>query len=128
MRNYKELMEDAYGEEGNTSSLSPRNNFTPPDAKEFFAQMEAMFGTPIHFLFTSDIQYRYQDAEGFGWLAWGVLYIAVPECDIYERHEDKWACPETLIEAVQECQHAAWNQAEEARKLKEDINQFLSKL
>jgi hypothetical protein len=124
MKNYKELMEEAYGAEGELDSLSPREGMTPPDAEEFFSQMEAMFGTSIHFLFTSDIQYRYQETEGFGWMAWGLLYIAIPECDMYERHEGKWACPETLLEAVQQCQHTAWRQEEEIRKLKQDISKL----
>ena len=128
MRTYIELMEDAYGEEGNTNSLLPYEGFTPPSADEFFSQMDAMFGEPVFYIFTADMDYRYQDTEGYGWLAWGMLYIAIPDYDTYERHEGKWACAETLVEAVEQCQHTCWQEEQHRRELIQDINNHLSRL
>jgi hypothetical protein len=125
---YQELMEDAYGEEGNTRSLSPHEGFTPPSADDFFAHLEEMYDKPIYYAFTADMEYRYQDTEGYGWLAWGMLYIAIPEYDTYERYAGKWACAETLVEAVESCQHSCWKHEQERREFIQDINNHLSKL
>jgi len=128
MRDYKELMEDAYGEEGNTRSLRFVEGMKVPDADEFFDHMKAMFGKPGDYAFSSDVQYMYQDTEGFGWLAFDRLYISIPEFDTFEMHEGKWAVAETLFEAVRDCQHSCWRQEEETRQFKNDMNDYLSRL
>ncbi len=125
MKTYKELMEEAYGEEGNRSSLLPREGIAVPSALLFFDVLEAMYG---NYLFTSDIEYHYQSVDGYGWMAWGMLYIAIPEFETYERHEGKWACTETLIEAVQQTQHDAWRQEQERREFTSDMDNYLSQL
>lgn len=121
-------MEDAYGEEGDTRSLSPREGFTPPDATDFFNYLEKMFNGRAQHTDTYTSDYRYQDTHGYGWLAWGMLYIAIPEYDTYERHEGEWACMETLVEAVQQCQHASWRREQDTREFIEDMKHYLSKL
>lgn len=128
MKTYQELMEEAYGEEGNIRSLSPRLGITPPSADEFFDYLEEMYGKPAQYIFCADIHYRFRESEGYGWLAWGMLYIAIPEYDTYERHEGKWACAETLVEAVESCQHSSWQQEQEQKDFIQDMNNYLSNL
>ena len=128
MKTYQELMEEAYGEEGNIRSLLPFDGFTPPSADEFFTYLSEMYGKPAHYVFCADMDYRYHDTDGYGWLAWGMLYIAIPEYDTYERYAGQWACAETLVEAVDSCQHKCWEQEQERRDFIWDMNNYLSNL
>lgn len=128
MKTYHEIMDDAYGEEGNISSLLPCEGFVPPSAAHFFAHLGRMYGKPSHYVFCADMEYRYQDTTGYGWLAWGMLYIAIPEYDIYERYEGQWACAETLVEAVDSCQHSNWQQEQDMRNFMSDMDNYLSTL
>lgn len=128
VKTFKELMMEAYGREGECSSLSPRKGLVPPDADDFFAVLREMFGTMLDALFTADVQYDYQELRGYGWYAFGRLYIAVPEHSLYECHEGEWTSAETLVEAVQHSQHEAWRREEETRQFKNEINNILSKL
>lgn len=100
-----------------------------PSADQFFEEMERICGrAPDNWVGLCDAEYRYQDLEGYGWLAWGKLYIAIPEYDTYECHSGKWAVAETLCEAVRECVHTAWRQESETIEFREEIDNFLSKL
>jgi hypothetical protein len=100
-----------------------------PSADDFFEEMQRICGrAPHNWNGTSDTEYRYQDVAGYGWLAWGKLYIAIPEYDTYERHSGKWAVAETLCEAVRECVHTSWRQEAETIEFKREINEYLSKL
>jgi hypothetical protein len=121
---YREAIQKAFGEEQETRLLSPGRGITPPDAEQFFqALMEVM---EEDYILTSDTEYVYCDTKGYGWLAFGNLYIAIPEYDTFEFHTGKWANVETLIEAVQQCQHGTWREEEERRELIRDTNEFLS--
>ena len=121
---YREAIQKAFGEEQETRLLSPGRGITPPDAEQFFqALMEVM---EEDYILTSDTEYVYCDTKGYGWLAFGNLYIAIPEYDTFEFHTGKWAVVETLIEAVQQCQHGTWREEDERREFIRDTNQFLS--
>lgn len=121
---YREAIQKAFGEEQETRLLSPGRGITPPDAEQFFqALMEVM---DEDYILTSDTEYVYCDTKGYGWLAFGNLYIAIPEYDTFEFHTGKWAVVETLIEAVQQCQHGTWREAEDRAETIKDTNEFLS--
>lgn len=121
--NYTEAIQKAFGEEQETFLLSPGRGITPPDAEEFFAALRNVMEED--YILTSDTEYQYCDTKGYGWLAFGNLYIAIPEYDTFESHSGKWAVVETLIEAVQQCQHGIWREEDDRAETIRDINNYL---
>lgn len=85
-------------------SLTPGEGL--PDADTFFGILSAQAPDYIGF---ADGEYTYYDVSVFWWMAFGSLYLAIPEYDIYERHDGKWATPETAKEAARELQHEFWD-------------------
>ena len=84
-------------------------SFTPseglPDAETFFDELSAQLPD---YLGLSEGEYTYHDVSVYWWMAFGSLYLIVPEYDLYERHDGKWATPETAKEAARELQHTLW--------------------
>jgi hypothetical protein len=100
-----------------------------PSADEFFdAFVTYTDKNPSYWVEYADMEYSYHETKGYGWSAWGMLYIAITEYDLYERHTGKWACLETLQEAVQQTQHSCWQQEEDRRETQNDIDNYLSTL
>ena len=123
---YAEAMQKAYGEEQETFLLSPGRGITAPDADEFFGLLKAITNEQ-DYVDTSDTVYKYHDTFGYGWNAFGTLYIAIPEYDTYERHTGKWATFETLKEAVQQCHHEVWEAEDDREDTIRDTDEFLSR-
>jgi hypothetical protein len=101
---------------------------TPTEEEFFYTLREYMGNAPSNWTGLADLKHSYHETDGYGFFAFGKLYIAIPEYDTYECHSGSWACEETLIEAVEMCQHRNWRQEEETRQFKNDINNYLSKL
>ena len=84
-------------------------SFTPseglPDAETFFDELSAQMPD---FLGIADGTYTYHNVSVHWFMAFGSLYLIIPEFDKYERHDGKWATPETAMEAAQELQHTFW--------------------
>ena len=101
-----------------------------PTADEFFDTIKMYMGNaPSDWTGLCTSQYTYHEVDGYAWLVWGkYLYIAIPEFDTYERHEDRWARHETLIEAVQMVEHANREDEEDYRQTREDIDNHLRNL
>lgn len=100
-----------------------------PDADEFFDTMKMYMGNaPSDWTGLCTSEYTYHETEGYAFLAWGNLYIAIPESDIYERYTGKAVRMETLISVVQNCQNACWRQEEDSAQLRSDIDNYLQGL
>jgi hypothetical protein len=100
-----------------------------PNAEEFYDTVRAYVGNgDASWSQCATMEYTYHDVSGFGFIAWQRLYIAIPEFDLYEMHTGKWACFETLQEAVQQTQHSNWQQEEDRKETQNDIDNYLNTL
>lgn len=104
-----ELIREAYVLDNINDISSP--SFTPseglPDAETFFDELSAQLPD---YLGLSEGEYTYHDVSVYWWMAFGSLYLIIPEHDLYERHDGKWATPETAKEAAEEFQHTLWHE------------------
>ena len=86
-------------------------SFTPseglPDADTFFAELSSQLPDYIGL---SECDYTYHDVSVYWWMAFGSIYLAIPEWDLFERHDGKWATAETAMEAAHEMQHSLWHE------------------
>lgn len=113
---------------GETEGMDYVLTETPTEDEFFDTLIEYMGKAPSDWVGLADLKHTYHDTTGWGFFAFGKLYIAIPEFDTYECHSDSWACEETLIEAVEMCQHRTWRSEEETRQFRNDINNHLSRL
>jgi hypothetical protein len=114
---------------GDDSLMETPLNGEAPSAQEFFDTIRLYMGNaPSEWTGLCHSAYSYHEVEGFGWLVWDTyLYLTIPDYDTYERHEGKWARHETLIEAVQECQHKIWEDTDDREETQRDTDDFLSR-
>lgn len=78
-----------------------------PDAETFFNELSAQLPD---YLGLAEGDYIYHNVHVYWWIAFGSLYLTIPEYDIYERHDGaKWASHETAMEAAHELQHRLWD-------------------
>lgn len=110
---------------GDDSLMSKRLE-NVPDADEFFRTLKMYMGNaPSDWTGLCTTEYTYHQVDGVGFLAWGRLYIAIPEYDTYKRYEGKYARVETLVEVVQSCQHFCWKDEDSREELQRDINEYI---
>lgn len=110
---------------GDDSLMSKRLE-TVPDADEFFATLKMYMGnSPSDWTGLCTSEYTYHEIEGVGFLAWGRLYIAIPEYDVFRVYEERMARMETLIQVVQSCQNSYWAAEDDREELIRDINEYI---
>lgn len=110
------------GEDEGMAKLLP---VTPTETEFFMAMRELAGNAPDNWTHSCTSQYSYHETDGYAWLAWGKLYIAIPEFDTYEKHEGRRARIETLIHAVQGVQHSTWQSEDGTQHLHKDIDNYL---